>query len=98
MVATELIVARAMIFLGSRGVSDSGCWCERLHDALAHQRIILPSSCLEQGSSVLAKGLTLGLKHGRVNLSVLGDNVMVEPAALAKLMICWVPMCHPTPS
>jgi hypothetical protein len=30
---------------------------------------------LEQGSSALAKDLALGLKRGRVNLSVLVDNI-----------------------
>jgi hypothetical protein len=58
-----------------RQKSDSGCWCERLHDALTHYSVVLPCSCLEQGSSALAKNLALGLKCGRVNLSVLVDNV-----------------------
>jgi hypothetical protein len=30
---------------------------------------------LEQGSSALAKDLALGLKHGRVDLSILVDNI-----------------------
>ncbi len=30
---------------------------------------------MEQGSSALSKDLTLGLKHGRVDLFVLVDNV-----------------------
>ncbi len=53
----------------------SCCWCERLHDAFAHHRVVLPGSCLEQGSSALAEDLALGLEHGRINLAILVDNV-----------------------
>ncbi len=35
----------------------------------------MPCSCLEQGSSALAKDLALGLKHGSVDLSILVDNI-----------------------
>ncbi len=64
---------------------DSGCWCERLHDALAHHRVVLPCPCLEQGSSALAKDLALCLKHGRVNLSVLVDNVDDRASSIGKV-------------
>jgi hypothetical protein len=37
--------------------------------------VVLPCSCLEQGSSVLAEDLTLGLKRDHVDLPVLVDNV-----------------------
>jgi hypothetical protein len=36
---------------------------------------VLPCSCLEQGSSVLAEDLTLGLKRDHVGLPVLVDNI-----------------------
>ncbi len=35
----------------------------------------MPCSCLEQGSSALAKDLALGLKRGHVDLSVLVDDI-----------------------
>ncbi len=67
-----------------RKESESGCWCECLHDALAH-RVVLPYSSLEQGSSALAKDLALGLKRGCVNLSILVDNVDGRASSIGKV-------------
>ncbi len=64
---------------------DSGCWCECLHDALAHHRVVLPCSCLEQGPSVLTKDLALGLKHGHVDLSILADDVDGRASGIGKV-------------
>ena len=47
--------------------------------------VVLPCSCLEQGSSALAKDLTLGLKHGRVNLPILVDNVDGRASGIGKV-------------
>ncbi len=47
--------------------------------------VFLPCSCLEQGSSALAKDLALGLKHGRVDLSVLMDNVDGQASGIGKV-------------
>ncbi len=64
---------------------DSGCWCEHLHDALAHHRVVLPCCCLEQGSSALAKALALGLKHGSVDLSILVDDIDDGSSGIGKV-------------
>jgi hypothetical protein len=40
---------------------------------------------LEQGSSTLAKDLTLGLKRGRVDLTVLMDNVDGQASNVGKV-------------
>jgi hypothetical protein len=40
---------------------------------------------LEQGSSVLAKDLTLGLKHGCIDLSILVDNVDGGASGIGKV-------------
>ncbi len=65
--------------------SDSGCRGKRLHDALAHHRVVLPCSRLEQGPSVLAENLTLGLKRDHVDLSVLVDNVDGRASGVGKV-------------
>jgi hypothetical protein len=40
---------------------------------------------LKQGSSALAKDLTLGLKHGSVDLSVLVDNIDGRASSVGKV-------------
>jgi hypothetical protein len=45
----------------------------------------LSCSCLEQGSSALAKDIALGLKRGRVNLSILVENVDGRASGIGKV-------------
>ena len=40
---------------------------------------------MEQGSSALAKDLALGLKHGRVDLSILVDDVDGRASSIGKV-------------
>jgi hypothetical protein len=52
---------------------------------------------LEQGSSALAKDLALGLKRGRVDLSVLVDDIDGGSSSIGKVddLLGAHDMCHP---
>jgi hypothetical protein len=47
--------------------------------------LFLPCSCLEQGSSALAKDFALGLKHGRVDQSALVNNIDGGSSGIGKV-------------
>ncbi len=50
-----------------------------------HHHVVLPCSCLEQGSSALATDFALGLKCGSVNLSLLVDDIDGGSSGIGKV-------------